>query len=92
MSDSEHTEQAGRGDHADRAGQAGEGAADRRTRFSPGLMVAGVAALAIALWAIAGGPRLLDSGTLLGVLAIGAVAVAGVMLIVRPGGKDTGPH
>lgn len=50
---------------------------------SPALLVAGIAALAIAAWGIVGGPRLVDAGTLLGVLAIGAVVVAGVMLI-RP--------
>ena len=46
-----------------------------RTSASPALIVAGIAALAIAAWGIVGGPRLIDAGTLLGILAIGAVVV-----------------
>lgn len=54
-----------------------------RTSVSSALLVAGIAALAIAAWGIVGGPRLVDAGTLLAFLAIGAVVVAGVTLI-RP--------
>lgn len=56
------------------------------SRFSPALLIAGVVALAIAFWGVVGGPSLVSAGTLAGILAIGAVAVAGVVLIARPGG------
>ncbi|WP_193559692.1 hypothetical protein [Tsukamurella asaccharolytica] len=63
-----------------------------RTRgVSPALLVAGIAALAIAAWGIVGGPRLIDAGTLLGILAIGAVVVAGVTLIRPRRGSDSAP-
>lgn len=62
-----------------------------RTSTSPALLVAGIAALAIAAWAIVGGPRLVDARTLLGFLAIGAVVVAGVTLIRPRRGSDSAP-
>ena len=63
----------------------------RERGTSPALLVAGIAALAIAAWGIVGGPRLVDAGTLLGVLAIGAVVVAGVTLIRPRRGSDSAP-
>ncbi|ADG77546.1 putative protein OS=Tsukamurella paurometabola (strain ATCC 8368 / DSM / CCUG 35730 /CIP 100753 / JCM 10117 / KCTC 9821 / NBRC 16120 / NCIMB 702349/ NCTC 13040) OX=521096 GN=Tpau_0912 PE=4 SV=1 [Tsukamurella paurometabola] len=54
-------------------------------RFSPALLVAGLIALTIAVWGAAGGPSLISAGTLLAVVVIGAVAIAGLMLIIKPG-------
>lgn len=62
--------------------------AENRTPLSPALLVAGLASLAVAVWAVIGGPRLIAAGTLVGVIAIAAVVVAGVVLIVRPGRND----
>lgn len=58
------------------------------SRFSPVLLIAGLAAIALAVWGAAGGPRLVSAGTLVAVLAIGAVAIAGVALIIRPGSRQ----
>lgn len=62
--------------------------AENRTPLSPALLVAGLASLAVAVWAVLGGPHLIAAGTLVGALAIAAVVVAGVVLIVRPGSND----
>ncbi|CAM3873833.1 MULTISPECIES: hypothetical protein [Tsukamurella] len=53
-------------------------------RFSPALLVAGLIALTVALWGAAGGPNLISAETLLAVVVIGAIAVAGLMLIIKP--------
>ncbi|BDH58883.1 hypothetical protein [Tsukamurella sp. PLM1] len=65
----------------------------REHRFSPALLVAGLAAIAVAVWGIVGGPDLISARTLVGVLAIGAVVVAGLVLIARPSRDDgAGPR
>ncbi|WP_139058029.1 hypothetical protein [Tsukamurella pseudospumae] len=68
---------------------------DTSHRLSPALLVAGLASLVIAAWAILGGPGLVNAGTLLGGLAIAAVAAAGLVLIrprTRPdSSKPTAP-
>lgn len=51
--------------------------------FSPALLIAGLAALAVAFWGAVGGPNLISAGTLLAIVGIVAVAVAGIVLI-RP--------
>ncbi len=58
---------------------------------SPALLIAGLAALAVAAWAIIGGPGVIDAGTLLAVLAIGAVVVAGIALIRPRRSADSAP-
>ena len=64
------------------------GAAQRRG-ISPALLIAGIAALVIAVWGAVGGPNLISAGTLVGGLAIAAVAVAGVLLIRPRTGSDS---
>ncbi|GAA1090069.1 hypothetical protein [Tsukamurella spumae] len=64
------------------------GAALRRG-FSPALLIAGIAAIVIAVWGAVGGPSLISAGTLVGGLAIAAVAVAGVLLIRPRTGSDS---
>lgn len=59
--------------------------------FSLALLIAGLAALAIAVWGAVGGPNLISAGTLVGILAIGAVAAAGVLLIKPRTGRDSTP-
>lgn len=70
---------------AENTGTATDDTTARPRRFSPALLVAGLVALTVALWGATGGPNLISAGTLLAIVAIGAVAIAGLMLIVRPG-------
>ncbi|GAB3129197.1 hypothetical protein GCM10027289_10780 [Tsukamurella serpentis] len=74
--------------------------AEERTRtVSFPLLTAGIACLAVAAWAVLGGPTLIDAQTVAAVLGIFAVAVAGVMLIKprtsrdahRPTAPETSP-
>lgn len=58
-------------------------------RFSPALLVAGLAAIAVAVWGVVGGPDLISARTLVGVLAIGAVVVAGLVLISPRKARDS---
>ncbi|MET9328165.1 hypothetical protein [Tsukamurella sp. NPDC003166] len=67
-----------------------ENGAAPRHGFSPALLIAGIAAVVIAVWGAVGGPNLISAGTLVGGLAIAAVAAAGVLLI-RPRTRPDAP-
>ncbi|GAA4405599.1 hypothetical protein [Tsukamurella soli] len=55
--------------------------------FAHVLFIAGIAALLVATWSLAGGTALVGGAKLLGGIVIAVVALAGILLIVRPGGR-----
>ncbi len=74
-------------DMFDDAGASSRGALEKSSErgLAPGLLVAGVLALLVAAWSVAGGPSVIGGAKLLGGLTIAVVALVGVVLILRPG-------